>query len=317
MPHRLLLVEDSPTQLITLRSMLESSGYHILTSKSAAEGLVRAYDEHPDLIISDVVMSGINGYQLCRLVKNDPELSSIPVILLTKLDGSIDRFWGMKSGADRFIPKEPGYPTLLKTVTELLRDVQTRPRLKLVTDPGNAPTADEVNARLNQLLERLLFEATIVDEVRKLSDETLDISLIADKLFQLLSSVLNYESCALVINEGNNSSVYADCANHVSEPSLISFVTRVSIQLGLPPIAQRSKTQAYFPENAVTQPIDALSGRLGLLVVVPTAGEAYKPGDQKVVRVICEQLSGVLRLLQLHVDRAKSNRDVDAGTKKV
>ncbi|HZT35732.1 MAG TPA: response regulator, partial [Nitrososphaera sp.] len=196
MSQRLLLVEDSPTQLITLRSMLEASGYTILSSKSAAEGLVRAYNELPDLIISDVVMSGINGYQLCRLVKNDPELASIPVILLPKLDGSLDRFWGMKSGADRFIPKEPGYPSLLKAVRELLENSKAEPRLRLVGEPSQAPTAHEINARLNQLLERLLFEATIVDEVRKLSEETLDLALIADKLFQLLSSILDYEAAA-------------------------------------------------------------------------------------------------------------------------
>ena len=113
MKQQLLLIEDSPTQLITIKKRLENSGYEVLSAGTVAEALVLAYDEHPDLIISDIVMSQINGYQLCRLVKSDPELSSIPVILLTKLDGSVDRFWGMKSGADRFIPKEPGFPSLL------------------------------------------------------------------------------------------------------------------------------------------------------------------------------------------------------------
>lgn len=296
MPQRLLLVEDSPTQLITLRTMLEASGYSILSSKSAAEGLVRAYNELPDLIISDVVMSGINGYQLCRLVKNDPELASIPVILLTKLDGSLDRFWGMKSGADRFIPKEPGYPSLLKAVRELLDNNKSEPKLRLVGEPSMAPTAHEINARLNQLLERLLFEATIVDEVRKLSEETLDLALIADKLFQLLSSILDYEASALVVNEGSHASIYTDCAKHVSEGSLTSYVSKVSMQLGLPPLKSKVNKQLYYPENAITQPIDVHSGRLGLLVVVPPTNTAYQPGDQKVVRIICDQLSIILRM---------------------
>src|SRR5580658_7290792 len=118
MNYRLLLIEDSPTQLLTIKRTLEAEGHVILEARSGAEGLARAYNELPDLIISDVVMSGINGYQLCRLVKYDPDLASTPVILLTKLDGSIDRFWGLKSGADRYIPKEAGFPSLIKAVKE-------------------------------------------------------------------------------------------------------------------------------------------------------------------------------------------------------
>src|SRR6516162_6456853 len=124
MPYRLLLIEDSPTQLLAIKRTLEAEGYEVLESRNGAEGLVRAYGEVPDLIISDVVMSGINGYQLCRLVKNDSELSQIPVILLTKLDGSVDRFWGLKSGAERYIPKEPGFPNLIKAVRELLAEAK-------------------------------------------------------------------------------------------------------------------------------------------------------------------------------------------------
>src|SRR5271154_471446 len=120
MTQRLLLIEDSPTQLLTIKRTLEAEGYSVIGAQNGAEGLARAYNEAPDLIISDVVMSGINGYQLCRLVKNDPDLGSIPVILLTKLDGSIDRFWGLKSGAERYIPKEAGFPSLIQAVKEIL-----------------------------------------------------------------------------------------------------------------------------------------------------------------------------------------------------
>ncbi len=109
MSFRLLLIEDSPTQLLTISKTLQAEGYSVIEARNGAEGLARAYHEAPDLIISDVVMTGINGYQLCRLVKNDPDLAAIPVILLTKLDGSVDRFWGYQSGAERYIPKEPGF----------------------------------------------------------------------------------------------------------------------------------------------------------------------------------------------------------------
>ncbi|MBZ0188200.1 MAG: response regulator [Candidatus Obscuribacterales bacterium] len=306
MTHRVLLIEDSPTQLLTITKKLEASGYMVLTARTGAEGLVRAYNELPDLIISDVVMSGINGYQLCRLVKNDPELHSMPIVLLTKLDGSLDRFWGMKSGADRFIPKEPGFSSLVKAVRELLDNSSKEPRLRVMPEAGKAPTSEEINNRLNQLLERLLFEATIIDEVRRLAEEAHNIRIIVDKLFDLMSSILNYEACGLLVNETTESTIFTDCGKTVSEKSFCSYANRIGIQLGIPRIKEKFEDKTYFPQNAVTQPIDVKGQRLGLLVVIPPNDKAYKAGDQKVIRIICEQLSVVLKLYLSHKESASS-----------
>ncbi len=303
MSYRLLLIEDSATQLLTIKRTLENDGYQILEARNGAEGLARAYDELPDLIISDVVMSGINGYQLCRLVKNDPDLSAIPVILLTKLDGSIDRFWGLKSGAERYIPKEPGFPNLIKAVRELLGDGRPQARLRVVNDPSRSPTAEEINNRLNQLLERLLFEATIVDEVRRIGEDILDLEVITEKLFALLASIITYQSCALVVNQGPYSSLLLDLSQDAQESSVRSYAAKVALQLGLPPLKDETERASSFPENALTQPIDMTGVRLGLLIVLPYQHQSYKPGDQKVVRLIADQLSIVLRLYQSHVQR--------------
>ncbi|HEY9788487.1 MAG TPA: response regulator [Candidatus Obscuribacterales bacterium] len=303
MSYRLLLIEDSPTQLLTIRRNLEAEGYTVLEAKNGAEGLVRAYNELPDLIISDVVMTGINGYQLCRLVKNDSELAGTPVILLTKLDGSIDRFWGLKSGADRYIPKEPGFGTLIKAVREILAESKVQPRLRILPDTTRAPSPEEINGRLNQLLERLLFEATITDEVRRIGEDILDLELITEKLFALLSSILNYQSCALVVNQGNYSTLMVDLSKDSNEAAVKSYVARVSLQLGLPPLREEFSRGGGYPDNALTQPIDMTGLRLGLLIVIPYPNQTYKPGDQKVVRLIAEQLSVVLRLYRSHAQR--------------
>lgn len=303
MTHRLLLIEDSPTQLLAIKRTLESEGYEVSESRNGAEGLVRAYNELPDLIISDVVMSGINGYQLCRLVKNDSDLAAIPVILLTKLDGSIDRFWGLKSGAERYIPKEPGFPNLIKAVRELLAESKAPPRLRLLADINRSPTTDEVNSRLNQLLERLLFEATIVDEVRRIGEDLLDLEVITEKLFALLGSILSYQAAALIVNQGPYSSLMLDCAKDAPEQTMRAYVARLALQLGLPPLREESSKSYSVLENALTQPIDMAGLRLGLLVVIPHPHQVYKPGDQKVVRLISEQLSVVLRLYQSYAQQ--------------
>jgi len=304
MTQRLLLIEDSPTQSLSIRKTLESEGYVILEAKNGAEGLVRAYNELPDLIISDVIMSGINGYQLCRLVKNDPDLYSIPVILLTKLDGSIDRFWGLKSGADRYIAKEPGFLNLMRAIRELLSESKAPQRLRMLSDPKHTPTPEEINNRLNQLLERLLFEATIIDEVRRIGEDILDLEVITEKLFALLTSILSYQAAALVVNQGPHSAVMLDCPKDLSTQSMKAYVGKIALQLGLPPLKDEVPRTFTMLDNTLTQPIDMSGLRLGLLVIVPHHNHIYKPGDHKVVRLISEQLSIVLRLYQSHAQRS-------------
>ena len=300
MSFRLLLIEDSPTQLITISKTLEAEGYTVIEARNGAEGLARAYNELPDLIISDVVMTGINGYQLCRLVKSDPDLAATPVILLTKLDGSVDRFWGFKSGADRYIPKEPGFTSLIKATQEMLEEATLKPRLRLIGEPSKTLSAEDVNNRLNQLLERLLFEATIVDEVRRIAEDELDVDTVTQKLFNLLSSILNYQALGLVLNQGTGSVLRVDAGPNLDEAALRGYVTKLALQLGLPPLRHEVAKGHYLPDNALTQPVDIKGQRLGLLVVVPYPQQIFKPGDQKVVRLIGEQLSVALRLLELN-----------------
>lgn len=303
MSYRLLVIEDSPTQLLTIKSLLESEGYSVLSASNGATGLALAYKESPDLIISDVVMSGINGYQLCRLVKNDPELANTPVILLTKLEGSLDRFWGLKSGADRHIPKEPGFHSLMTAVRETLGEAQKRPRLRVFPADNHTITNEEINNRLNQLLERLLFESTIVDEARKIGEDILDLGFIADKLFALLSSILDYQAAALVVTHGKNSVLMVDAYKDSIVQDVSSYVSGLSLQLGLPPLQEEIPKTSEMYDNALTQPIDSAGLRIGLLVVIPHHHQAYKPGDQKVLRLVCEQLSTVLRLYLSHAQR--------------
>jgi DNA-binding response OmpR family regulator len=304
----LLVIEDSATQLFVIKKTLEAEGYSVFEATNAAEGLAKAYVLAPDLIISDVVMTGINGYQLCRLVKNDSDLSGVPVILLTKLDSSLDRFWGLKSGADRYIPKEPGFPSLIRAVRELLSESEAQP-LRVLGDPSRNPTPEEINSRLNQLLDQLLFEATIIDEVRRIGEDLLDLDVMSAKLFGLLGSILSYSGAALLVNHGSYSSILIDKTSDLSGDALIAYAAPLANQLGLPPLDESpALLDSVEIQNALTQTIDAAGSRLGLLIVVPQPGSAYKPIDQKVIKLICEQLCVVLRLYQFNNQNQLSRR---------
>ena len=105
-----LIVDDSPTEVHVLRQALESNGYSTVSAASGDEGLELARARKPDLILMDVVMPGLNGFQATRRLHKDPETASIPIIMVTTKSHETDRIWGMRQGAVDYIvkPVDPG-----------------------------------------------------------------------------------------------------------------------------------------------------------------------------------------------------------------
>ena len=102
---KILLVEDSETQLKFVREGLVQNGFEVETASNGAEAYKKVFDFMPDIVLSDIMMPVIDGYQLCRMIKNTEETKKIPVVLLTILDKKIDSFWGKKAGAQLFLSK--------------------------------------------------------------------------------------------------------------------------------------------------------------------------------------------------------------------
>ncbi len=103
--HQLLIVEDSPTQAELLRSTVEDAGFSVLVARDAESALDLLERHTVDLVISDIVMPGISGYDLCRRIKSSGEHSQIPVMLLSTLNEPMDIIRGLESGADNFLTK--------------------------------------------------------------------------------------------------------------------------------------------------------------------------------------------------------------------
>lgn len=120
MAKKLLIVDDSPTELKLIMDVFNNPNYSIVTASDGEEGVEKAKAEHPDLIILDVVMPKMNGFQACRTIKSLPELEKTPVILLTSKNQKSDEFWGKKQGADVYLTKPFNADELLKAVTDHL-----------------------------------------------------------------------------------------------------------------------------------------------------------------------------------------------------
>ena len=117
---RIMIVDDSPTDTHLLKKMLEKNGFNTLTASDADEGIEVARREHPDLILMDVVMPGLNGFQATRELTSDPDTSSIPVIIVTRKDQQVDRVWGMRQGARDYVTKPVKESVLLSLINETL-----------------------------------------------------------------------------------------------------------------------------------------------------------------------------------------------------
>jgi twitching motility two-component system response regulator PilH len=117
---QIMIVDDSPTDTHQLKKILEKNGFATLTASDANEGIEVAKRERPDLILMDVVMPGLNGFQATRELSSDPETSAIPVIIVTRKDQQVDRVWGMRQGARNYVTKPVMEGALLDLITETL-----------------------------------------------------------------------------------------------------------------------------------------------------------------------------------------------------
>jgi twitching motility two-component system response regulator PilH len=120
MAKKLLIVDDSPTELKLIKDVFSGPDYAVVTATDGEEGVEKAKAEHPDLIILDVVMPKMNGFQACRTIKSTPELEKIPIILLTSKNQKSDEFWGKKQGADVYLTKPFNTDELLQAVNNHL-----------------------------------------------------------------------------------------------------------------------------------------------------------------------------------------------------
>lgn len=117
---RVLIVDDSPTETHVLRNMLEKHGYDVLVAENGEQGISMAKAESPDIILMDIVMPGVNGFQATRKLSKDSSTASIPIIIISTKDQDTDRIWGMRQGAKDYLTKPVTEQDLLQKITGAL-----------------------------------------------------------------------------------------------------------------------------------------------------------------------------------------------------
>ncbi len=117
---KILIVDDSPTEVHVIQTMLAKNGHEIIVANSGEEGIEMAKHESPDLILMDVVMPGMNGFQATRQLSKNKDTSSIPVIMVTTKDQETDKVWAMRQGAKDYLVKPVQGKALLEHVNMVL-----------------------------------------------------------------------------------------------------------------------------------------------------------------------------------------------------
>jgi len=180
-PFRILIVDDDPTVRETMRTCLIGEGYEIEFAVNGAEALARASEWLPDLVLLDVMMPGMDGFEVCRRLRADPLLAQVPAILVTGLDDYDSRIQGAEAGADDFISKPYNRVELRARVRTITRLNRYR---RLLEERERRKEAEEETRRLNQELQQ--YAKTLEQRV---AERTTELQAERDRTQAILESL--------------------------------------------------------------------------------------------------------------------------------
>lgn len=222
MEHNLvLLVDDSLLVLKMLSAFLKKNGYHVMTATNGLEAIEKVYHEPPDIILLDIMMPKMNGYQVCRLLKNDEQTKHIPIIMFTSKDKPIDKFWGLQTGADAYVAKDIAYDKLLQIIAESLEKVKAKRYKKI--KPQQPITLIDILLKTNDLLDKKLYELTIINRITTLSHHIHAYKEVIDEILTILYEIIVYQLAAVFVIDVNSGTLFVKADLYPHKEDLIEL----------------------------------------------------------------------------------------------
>ncbi len=195
MAQRILVVDDSPFILELVKDILVRAGFEVDRAMNGHEAMQSIGEDPPDLVLLDIIMPEMSGYQVCRFIRSDERLKALPVVMMTAKDTQKDRFWGLEVGADAYITKPIEEQSLLETISSLLRE--KREPIKPV-GPEEL-TSETLKGRADDILERKLLELTIINETGKLFTYLDRPDALLQNVLLLVGQVVDYDLGAIFV----------------------------------------------------------------------------------------------------------------------
>jgi len=183
---KILIVDDDPTSLKILESMLPADRYSVIQANNGEEALDSAFDQPPDLILLDIMMPGIDGFEVTRKIKKDKRTKDVPIIIITSLDKSESNVKGLEAGAEELLSKPVHATELLARVSSMLRLKEYRDQLTIRMLSGKSfgvmpKEREEIEIKEEEMPQVLLVEDTEVDAKiveNALEDETFQLTTV-------------------------------------------------------------------------------------------------------------------------------------------
>ena len=197
---KVLIIDDSITVCLFMASALEKVGYHVIIATDGRQGLMKAFQEHPDCLVLDVVLPGVNGFDVCRQLRARDPLRRLPIIMVSVKDTPLDQSWGLRQGADRYLPKPFSEETLVQVVEEVLFERSQPPwtqRIAVVNPPS--PSREEPSLTLNKLIPHRSEDANLMSSSNPLSRSVVISDKQARRLYAAIDGQKNVEELCMVI----------------------------------------------------------------------------------------------------------------------
>ncbi len=309
---KVLIADDSPLVLRMIERALQGAGLSVVTARDGLEAIEKALSDDFGLVILDVMMPRMNGYQTCRLLKSEPTTRAIPVVILTSKDQPADRFWGLETGADYYVTKDANPERILELVKNILATEAERPPLP----PEKRRSGLDVLSRVNELLDRKLYEATVLSEIGRVARKMVRFDESVASVMALVAQVIDFTIGGMVFIEGGELEMVLTLNRAATPPVLEEAKERVLRAVAAIPSApsfNRVQVRLLPREGGASGPIDSLlmafasfpietSGRLSGLLVL---------GGRQV-----ERMDGEVRAFLMQVAPAEAVRMIPSSSRR-
>lgn len=281
---RVLVADDSPTSLAVVSDLLARDGHEVMLARDGLEAMELALRELPDIVVLDVVMPRMNGYQVCRMLKLDEQTGHIPVVMLTSRDQPADHYWGLQTGADMYVTKEQPLEAVSGAVSTLLHRRERAGVERPLAGPMKPPGAVELLSRLNDILDRKLYEATVLGEVSKLAWSAADVERTAREIMALFGKLFDFSlACMLVHGDGSRPTellwMVRSCLSAATLSSCERQVLGSCARSGHTPVhGQQVRRRAVTAPNVRVTQNEGASLACGDCHIVPLGGHGQESG---------------------------------------
>jgi two-component system cell cycle response regulator len=291
--RRVFVVDDSAAVRARLGDRLRAEGYDVEAFPDAEHAAERALETPPDVVITDLIMPGLSGVQLCRLLRADPATTHVPVLLLTASGDKRSRFWARSAGAAAYLGKDR-LDDLIATLPQLVAPPVSMPQM--------ARRGRTLAERISAVFDAALFESVLAGEVRSLASSG-TLPHLFEGLCRVVSDVMSYRWLALLPTPA-----YAALQVHAHPSESVACEEAARKQLGAPAARDAhvvSDDRALAGDGGPARAIEVLraagGASLGRVAIAPTA-RGFARDEERLFAMLASELAAPLEMTVLHED---------------